>query len=153
MSLNSEEFEDDSSLEDDEDVSYNKWNSLVLCVDELEVDWEDEEECDISFDFNELEDDNSLGSDDGSFYSGDHIGGIGFVESDNNNNDDWSTVLSALTGASSKNSTPSVSARYHDNISGNESESSETLWAARAMTPDQRDATAKSEWDEAWAKK
>ena len=47
MSLNSEEFEDDSSLEDDKDSSYNKWNSLGLCVYKLEDDWEDKEECNI----------------------------------------------------------------------------------------------------------
>ena len=129
MSLNYEKFENDSSLEDDKDMSYNEWNSLRLCVDKLEVDWEDEEECDISFHFDELEDDNSLGSDDGSFYSGDHIGGIGFVESDGDENS-WSTVLSTLTGASSKNNISSVSTRYRDNMSGNESESSETPLAA-----------------------
>ena len=102
MSLNYKEFEDDSCLEDDEDISYNEWNSLGLYVDEIEDDWEDEEECNILFNFNELEDNDSLGSDDGSFYSGDHIGGICFIESDDEDDENWSTVSSASTGASLK---------------------------------------------------
>ena len=137
MSLNSEEFEDDSSLEDNKYMSNDECNSLGLCVNELEDDCEDEEECNILFNFNELEDNISLASDDGSFYSRDHIRRIGFVESDADaiNDDDWSTVSSASTGASSRNSIPLVSTRYHDNMSGNESESSETLLAAQIMAP------------------
>ena len=93
MSFNFEEFEDDSSLEDNKYMSNDEWNSLGLCVNELEDDWEGEEECDILFNFNELEDDISLASDDGSFQNRDHIGGIGFVETDDDN--DWSTISSA----------------------------------------------------------
>ena len=156
MSLNSEEFEDDSSLEDKEGSSYNKRNSLGLCMDELEDDWEDKEEGDISFNFDELEDGSSLGSDDESFYSGDHIGGISFVESDNDN---WSTVLSASTRVSSKCCISSVSTRYHDNMSGNESESLETPLVARTMAPRRAmtsvpgDMITESKWDEARAMK
>ena len=57
---------------------------------------------------------NSLYSeDDESFYIGNHIVGLGFVESDDNN---WGSILSALAGASCESSILFVSTRYHDNI-------------------------------------
>ena len=79
-------------------------------MDELE----DEEECNILLNFDEFENNNSLESDDESFYSGDHIGGLGFMESKDN---DWSTVSSMSTWASCNESRILlVSTRYHDDI-------------------------------------
>ena len=157
MSLNFEGSEDNSSLEDDKECSYNKWNPLGLCMDELQDDLEDKEECDISSNLDEPEDDTSLGSDGESFYSGDHIGWIGFKESDDDN---WSTVSSVCDGNEFKEyHLSSVSTRYQYNMSNNESESTETPLAARAMEPRRamtsvpRDMATKLEWEEAQSTK